>query len=80
MDIEQAKLVLENAQKTKTHFVFRELFKDTPTWQDIFEHMSYEYFRDPVLEPMESWSINNGIMSRYDLFYIQIRDAKFHKK
>lgn len=80
MDIEQARLVLANAQETKTHFVFRGLFKDTPTWQEIFEHLSYEYFKEPAIEVNESWSVNNGVISRYGSFYIQIRDAKFHKK
>ena len=80
MDIEQARLVLANAQETKTHFVFRQLFKDTPEWQEVFEHLSYEYFKQPAVPEMQGWSINNGVYSRYDSFYIQIRDAKFHEK
>jgi hypothetical protein len=80
MDVDKVRAILEDAQSTTSHFVFRKLFEDTPTWQEVFEHMSYEYFKEPAVDEAVGWSVNNGIYSKPNLFYIQIRDAKFHKK
>jgi uncharacterized RmlC-like cupin family protein len=80
VNVKETRDILDECQKNTTHYVFKKFFMDTPTWDEIFEHLSYEYFKEPAIEVNESWSVNNGVISRYGSFYIQIRDAKFHKK
>lgn len=71
--------IIKDCNINKTHFLFKKMFINTPSWENIFEHMSYEYFRPNINFP-DSWKIYGGIASQRNPFYFQIRDAIFYKE
>jgi hypothetical protein len=79
MNIEEARLLIEKSKMENTHCLFKGIFKDVPSWDKIFDHMNYEYFRDLKLNFSTAWKTYNGVaINSSSPFYIQIRDASFH--
>jgi mannose-6-phosphate isomerase-like protein (cupin superfamily) len=80
MNINEIKEQLSDAKKNTTHFLLKGFFKNTPSWEDIFEHLSYEYFNKPDLNFPDSWIVNGGVATQKNQFYAQIRDSSFYKQ
>jgi hypothetical protein len=80
MNIDEVKIKLDYAKKNKTHVLLKEFFTNTPSWEEIFNHLSYEYFNKPDLNFPNSWIVNGGVATQKNQFYAQIRDASFYKE
>jgi len=80
VDIQSIRKKINEAKKTNTHLVFKKLFTDTPSWDEIFNHMTYEYYKEPKLNFPEEYIVNGGVAFNRGMAYAQIRDASFHDK
>ena len=54
--------------------IFRNAFKEVPTWDDIFDHLNDVYINFPQPEPSESYRAFGGI-KMLDPLYIWLEDA-----
>jgi len=80
MDIEHVRNKINNARKTNSPILFEKLFNDTPSWDEIFSHMTHEYTREPKLSFGDGYIVHGGVAFNREMAYAQIRDASFHNK
>lgn len=74
IDISLLKDKINTATENKTVAVFNNLFKDTPSWQDFIDHLTFAYFNPPmqVTNNPEKEVLVNGV-AILDNFYIRNR-------
>lgn len=74
MDIERARINIENAIDSNSYFLFKNIFPDTPKWDNFINHLNFEFHNPPSENQHSDQEVMINGVSKRNHFYLSVRN------